>query len=143
MDVICFEKIYDLPTAPDGYWLSARSVANDQSVLFLFVELAGKDDVAETFKQGIGIFPRPKMRTQRRFCLLKVTGGIVGQDRVARTRAPDRSHLGNLDKGRFGKPQEVRLVLPDGSGISEGQLLGRGRHLYFFDTSSAYRASLE
>ena len=27
--------------------------------------------------------------------------------------------------------------------ISEGQLLGRGRHLYFFDTSSAYRASLE
>ena len=75
MDVICFEKIYDVPIAPDGYRLAARSVANDQSVLFLFVELAGKDDVAETFKQGIGIFPRPKMRTQRRFCLLKITAG--------------------------------------------------------------------
>jgi len=315
MDVICFEKIYDVPTAPDGYWLAARSVANDQSVLFLFVELAGKDDVAETFKQGIGIFPRPKMRTQRGFCLLKVTAGswdkielpeldatfplvdmfpngkilVVGPRCVWRSKRdydlngiaydprtghssrillgdgindvqiddlgriwvsyadegvygnfgwgkqgpppfgaaglvcfselgqklwaypvdaektitdcyalnvsgsgaaicfytefpicrissgfelqywktnlrgcrelaisenrallssqyddpPDRAHLGNLDKGRFGNPQEVRLVLPDGSGISEGQLLGRGRHLYFFDTSNAYRASLE
>jgi hypothetical protein len=56
---------------------------------------------------------------------------------------PDRAYLGNLDKGQFGNPQEARLVLPDGSGISEGQLLGRGRYLYFFDTSNAYHASLE
>jgi hypothetical protein len=56
MDVICFEKIYDVPTAPNGYWLAARSVANDQSVLFLFVELAGKDDVAETLNRASGFF---------------------------------------------------------------------------------------
>jgi hypothetical protein len=53
----------------------AKSVANDQSLLFLFVELAGKDEVTETFKLGIGVFPRAKMRTQRRFLLLRVTAG--------------------------------------------------------------------
>ena len=96
MDVICFEKIYDVPTAPDGYWLAARSVANDQSVLFLFVELAGKDDVAETFKQGIGIFPRPKMRTERRFCLLKVTAG--SWDKIESRTRRDFSTSGHVPK---------------------------------------------
>ena len=53
----------------------------------------------------------------------------------------DRAYLGNLDAGHL-HPREVRLVLPDGSGITKGHLLGRGRYLHFFDTSSAYRATL-
>jgi|ERR1700730_2707309 hypothetical protein len=79
MDVIRFERICDLPIAPDGYSLVAKSVANDQSLLFLFVELAGKDDVIETFKQGIGVFPRAKMTNQKRFRLLRGTAESWGK----------------------------------------------------------------
>ena len=312
MDEIRFQKICDIPVPTDGYSLVAKSVANDQSLLFLFVDPAGIHEVRESFKQGIGIFPRAKMRTQKRFRLLKAMAGswntielpeldvtfplvdtfpngkilIVGPRCVWRSKRdydlngiiydprtghssrillgdgincaqvdslgriwvsyadegvygnfgwgqpgpspvgaaglvcfsesgtkvweypvdaedsitdcyalnvsgsaaaicfytdfpicrissgfelqywktslrgchefaisetkvllsgqyddpPDRAYLGDLDAGQL-NTQEVRLVLPNGSGIREGQLLGRGRHLYLFDTSNVYRAS--
>ena len=60
MDIIRFQKICDIPIPPDGYSLVAKSVANDQSLLFLFVEPTGTHEVTETFRQGIGVFPRQK-----------------------------------------------------------------------------------
>jgi hypothetical protein len=315
MDVIRFQRICDIPVASDGYSLVAKSVANDHSLLFLFVEPAGRHEVTETFKKGIGVFPRARMRTHRRFRLLRVTEGsshaielpeldvtfplvdrfpngkvlisgprsswrskkdydlngiifdpqtgqslrillgdginsvqidglgriwvsyadegvygnfgwgqpgpapigaaglvcfsesgaklweypVEAEDtitdcyalnvsgsvaavcfytdfpicRVSRdfkleywktnlrgchefaiseTKAllsgqyddpPDRAYLGHLEAGRLGNPHEIRLVLPDGTSIPGGQLFGRGTHLYFFDTSSAYRASVD
>ncbi len=55
---------------------------------------------------------------------------------------PDAAYLGRLEGGELIDTQQVRLLLPDGSGIPKGHLLGRGKHLYFFDTLSVHRASL-
>ncbi len=56
---------------------------------------------------------------------------------------PGTAYLGILGQGELKNPQKIRLLLPDGSILPEGQLLGRGRHLYFFDSTTAYRASLD
>jgi hypothetical protein len=57
------------------YSLIAKSVANDGSLLFLFVERAGESAVAETFRSGIGTFPKAKMAVPTRFCLIRVVSG--------------------------------------------------------------------
>jgi hypothetical protein len=75
MDLVQFRKVTRTPQLPDGQALVARSVANDHSLLFLFVERAGESAVTETYSSGIGIFPRVKMDVPRRFCLLRVTSG--------------------------------------------------------------------
>jgi len=56
---------------------------------------------------------------------------------------PDVAYLGRLGAGRLVDTRQVRMLLPDGSPLPQAQLLGRGRHLYFFDAVSAYRASLD
>jgi hypothetical protein len=55
---------------------------------------------------------------------------------------PGIAHLGSLEAGGLINTRQVRLLLPDGSAVPKVQLLGRGRHLYYFDSRSAYRASL-
>ncbi|MBV9564621.1 MAG: hypothetical protein JOY90_29875 [Bradyrhizobium sp.] len=55
---------------------------------------------------------------------------------------PDTAYRGQFD-GSALSTRRVRLQLPDGSPLPRGQLLGRGAHLYFFDESSVYRASLD
>jgi hypothetical protein len=56
---------------------------------------------------------------------------------------PDTAYLGTFESGQLGGTQKVRLVMPDGSSLPNGRLLGRGNHLYFFDASDVYRVSLE
>jgi hypothetical protein len=56
---------------------------------------------------------------------------------------PDAAYLGRFEKDGHMYTRQVRLLLPDGSRLPKGQLLGRGKHLYFFDALSAYRASLD
>src|ERR1700686_3891122 len=69
MEEILIQKVGDIPVASDGYSLVAKSVANDGSLLFLFIEPAGMAAVRETFAQGIGVFPRTKMNESKRFRL--------------------------------------------------------------------------
>ena len=71
MDLIQCQKICPIPHLSDDYSLVARSVANDHSLLFLFVERAGESAVASTFQSGIGTFPRTKMDVPGRSCLLR------------------------------------------------------------------------
>ena len=71
MKTIKFQKIAEIPTASDGYALITKSVANDGSLLFLFIEPAGKDAVHEQYSAPGGIFPQSTMGTARRFRLVQ------------------------------------------------------------------------
>lgn len=77
MDDVYFEKIADVPIPADGYSLVAHAVANDLSLLFLYVDSGGASAVRETFKRGIGVFPRPKLGVARRFRLVRATAGSL------------------------------------------------------------------
>lgn len=75
MKTIKFQKIAEIPTTSDGYSLVKKSLANDGSLLFLFVEPAGKDAVRERYTDpGGSSFPQSTMNTARRFRLVQ-TGG--------------------------------------------------------------------
>jgi hypothetical protein len=56
---------------------------------------------------------------------------------------PDTGYLGRFESDGRMTTRQVRLLLPDGSGLPEGRVLGRGRHMYFFDARNVYRASLD
>jgi hypothetical protein len=56
---------------------------------------------------------------------------------------PDAAYLGGIGSGELENTKRMRLLMPDGSGRSGGQLLGRGKYLYHFDSENAYRLSLE
>src|ERR1700760_2241843 len=76
MDSILFQKITNVPVAPAGYLPVAKSVASNDSLLFLFIESSGGSSVRERFASGIGTFPRATMREPKRFALTIV--GSVG-----------------------------------------------------------------
>jgi hypothetical protein len=75
MSLLQFQKISPIPDLSDDYAPIAKSVANDGSLLFLFVERAGESAVAETFQSGIGTFPKAKMAVPKRFCLIRLLSG--------------------------------------------------------------------
>jgi len=52
-------------------------------------------------------------------------------------------YLASLEDERIGEPQKVEFLLPDRSPISNGQLLGRGPNMSFFDDTGWYRTSLD
>jgi hypothetical protein len=56
---------------------------------------------------------------------------------------PDAAYLGRLTSGELANTRRIRLLMPDGSSRSGGQLLGRGKYLYHFDGENAYRLSLD
>ncbi|WP_249147771.1 hypothetical protein [Bradyrhizobium sp. AUGA SZCCT0177] len=55
----------------------------------------------------------------------------------------DAAYVGRLASGGLGETKRVRLLMPDGSGRSGGQLLGRGNSLYHFDAEKVCRLSLD
>src|SRR5579883_3404136 len=55
----------------------------------------------------------------------------------------DTAYLGGFDADGRMNAKQVRLLLPDGSVLPKGQLLGRGPNLYFFDTLNVYRVGLD
>lgn len=56
---------------------------------------------------------------------------------------PDAAYLGRLISGELVNTRRIRLLMPDGSSRLDGQLLGRGKYLYHFDSENAYRLSLD
>lgn len=77
MDLIQFQKICPIPHLSDDYSLVARSVANDHSLLFLFVERAGESAVTSTFQSGIGTFPRIKNGRSKTILPAEATSGSL------------------------------------------------------------------
>lgn len=58
--------------------------------------------------------------------------------------SPDAAYLGRLDSREgLAKTRRIRLLMPDGSSRSGGQLLGRGKSLYHVDDEYVCRASLD
>lgn len=55
---------------------------------------------------------------------------------------PDAAYLGRMAPGELSDARRMRLLMPDGSSRSEGQLLARGRSLYHFDAEKVCRLSL-
>jgi hypothetical protein len=70
MDDLIFRKICAPPATLDGYVAVAKSVANNGTLLFLFVEADAKEAVTERYAQGFGTFPRPRMNSMARFLLV-------------------------------------------------------------------------
>ena len=56
---------------------------------------------------------------------------------------PDAAYLGQFGRDSRLSIQQVRLSLPGSSNLVDGQLLGRGKYMYFFDSLAVYRASLD
>jgi hypothetical protein len=52
-------------------------VANDHSLLFLFVERAGESAVTSTFQSGIGTFPRTKNGRSKTVLPAEATSGSL------------------------------------------------------------------
>jgi hypothetical protein len=57
--------------------------------------------------------------------------------------SPDAAYLGRFEADGTLSTHRVQLQLPNGSALPKGQLLGRGRHMYFFDSDAVYRTSLD
>jgi hypothetical protein len=74
MDTIPFSKIADSPVFPDAYALVAQSVADDGTLLFLFVERAAQGAVFAMANLPGGGFPRSKMKVPSHFRLVAVRG---------------------------------------------------------------------
>jgi hypothetical protein len=53
-----------------------------------------------------------------------------------------RAHLGRLADGKVSDLQMAEIVLPDGSPVTSGRFLGRGRSLHYVDDSAWYRFDL-
>ncbi len=77
METLTLQPIGEIPVFDDGYSLVSRAVANDGSLLFLYVEPDATNAVFERFKSGIGIFPKPRMEKAKRFRLVRVSQGEV------------------------------------------------------------------
>jgi hypothetical protein len=56
---------------------------------------------------------------------------------------PDAAYLGRIGSGELENIKRMRLLMPDGSSRSGGQLLGRGKYLYHFDSENAFCLSLD
>ena len=69
METVRLQKLADLPVPSDGYLIVANSVADDESLLFLSIEQDGTEAVTETYSSGIGIFPKTRMQSAKRFRL--------------------------------------------------------------------------
>jgi hypothetical protein len=149
MDLIQFQKICPIPHLSDDYSLVARSVANDHSLLFLFVERAGESAVTSTFQSGIGTFPRTKNGRSKTVLPAEATSGSLETIEFAQTRR-------NLSLGRHiprRKPRcswrsendydlngtvldprsgrSTRILLGDGIDRARTDKLGRIRVSYF------------
>lgn len=144
---IQFEKIGAVP-ALAGFSLAASGVAGDQSLLFLFIEDAGRHAVFESDHGGIGSFPRARMDHLKQFRFLRQSMGSVeatdlppldiafpkvdmfsdGRLLLAGTRCNWRAETdydlnGIIFDPRTGQVNRVLL----GDGISDVQIDERGR----------------
>jgi hypothetical protein len=69
---IQFQELCAIPTLR-GFSLVRNAVANDGSLLFLFAETSTAKSLSETYKQGIGVFPRTRAEIAAGLCLVRMT----------------------------------------------------------------------
>jgi hypothetical protein len=137
--LVCFselgEKIWEYPADEGMVDCYALNVWGSEAAIFFYTTfpLCG---ISSDFKLA---YWETGLRGCHQFAICESKVLFSGQYRDP----PDVAYLGKLEAREVLRTQRVRLLLPDGSGVPEGQLLGRGKHLYFFDDRSVYRASVD
>ena len=138
--LVCFaetgEKIWEYPANSDGMMADcyALNVSGSEASIFFYTDF-------------------PICRISNKFELSYWKTGLSGCHEFAITSdaallsgqyndPPDAAYLGRLEMDGHMNVRQVRLLLPDDTHLPKGQLLGRGKHLYFFDALSVYRATL-
>lgn len=137
--LVCFselgEKIWEYPEDDAMADCYALNVSDAEAAIFFYTDFPicriSSDFKLERWATNL--------RGCHQFAITKTAALFSGQYR----EPSDVAYLGRFETGQLVDTRQVRLLLPDGSGLPKGQLLGRGRHLYFFDAVSAYRASLD
>ena len=139
--LVCFtetgEKIWEYPADSNGMMADcyALNVSGSEATIFFYTDF-------------------PICRVSSKFDLSYWKTELSGCHEFAISRdvvlfsgeyndPPDAAYLGRFETHGHMDARQVRLFLPDGSCLPKGQLLGRGKHLYFFDALSVYRASLD
>jgi hypothetical protein len=139
--LVCFaetgEKIWEYPansksTMADCY---ALNVSGSDAAIFFYTDFP-VCRISSDFELA---YWKTELAGCHQFAISKNKALFSGQY----NDSPDTAYLGQLEADGFVRTRQVRLLLPDGSGLPKGQLLARGSHLYFFDALSVYRASLE
>jgi hypothetical protein len=136
--LVCFselgEKVWEYPEAYAIADCYASNVSGTEAAIFFYTDFPicriSSDFKLESWATNL--------RGCHQFAITETAALFAGRYRDP----PDVAYLGRFETGRFVDTRQVGLLLPDGSSLPKGQLLGRGKHLYFFDAASAYRASL-
>jgi hypothetical protein len=136
--LVCFselgEKVWEYPTDDGMSDCYALNVSDSEAAIFFYSDFP---------ICRISDFRLAYWKTELRGCVEFAISEAAVLFSGQYDDPPDAGYLGSLEAGQALAAREVRLLLPDGSGVPKGQLLGRGKHLYFFDTLSAYQTSLD
>jgi len=139
--LLCFaetgEKIWEYPANSDGIMADcyALNVSGSEASIFFYTDFP----ICRISTNFELTYWKTELAGCHQFAISKSTVLFSGQYNESR----DTAYLGELDPDGTTHTRQVRLFLPDGSGLPEGQLLGRGQNLYFFDALSVYRAGLD
>jgi hypothetical protein len=139
--LVCFseagEKIWEYPNDAGGMMADcyALNVSGSQAAIFFYSDFP-ICTISSEFKLA---YWKTSLCGCHAFAISATQALFSGQYRDP----PDAAYVGVLKAGELSDTRRVRLLLPDGSSVSNGKILGRGRHLYLFDAHHAYRASLE
>lgn len=68
---ILLSTVSEIPVFSENFSLVSRSISGNGSALFLFVEDDAKELVTEKFEQGGALFPKSRMRENKRFRLVE------------------------------------------------------------------------
>jgi hypothetical protein len=137
--LICFseagERLWEYPEDDGMADCYALNVWNSEAVIFFYTDFP-LCRITSDFKLA---YWKPGLSGCHEFAISDNEVLFSGQYHDS----ADTAYLGRFETVETLATRRVRLTLPDGSPVPRGQLLGRGKHLYFFDTSAAYRASLD
>jgi len=137
--LVCFSErgdtIWTYPADDRMADCYALNVSNAEAAIFFYTEF-------------------PLCRISSDFKLTYWTTGLAGCHEFAISETavlfsgqykdpPDAAYLGRFEADGSLNRHRVRLQLPNGAPVPKGQLLGRGRHMYFFDSHGVYRTSLD
>lgn len=139
--IVCFaetgEKIWEYPANSNGMMANcyALNVFGSEAAIFFYTDFP----VCRISSD----FELTYWKTELAGCHAFAISGSAALFSGQYNDPTDTAYLGGFDADGQMSARQVRLLLPDGSRLPKGRLLGRGQHLYFFDALNVYRASLD
>jgi hypothetical protein len=139
--LVCFtdtgEKLWEYPGDADGMMADcyALNVSDSEAAIFFYMDFP-ICRISSDFKLAHW---KTELRGCQEFAISKSAALFSGQY----NDLTETAYLGRFDVDGRMNAKPVRLLLPDGSALPKGQLLGRGPNLYFFDTLNIYRVALD